>query len=370
VPGGGQSAAWSLRYQYLRTLEALMDAVERAFPGDGATRAGLLRGVNALHSGDLDLAGRCLEEFRSRDGASSRMSEPRQWSGWRSVANVLDDALAIEKAKADGFTRPAARQHEYSGAARYMLLPPYLQLALVQCPPELLPLLAALTIVATGYTRPLGSRSVPACHLLQGALKYLGLQGQVIAASAHVLHDASGVADDIGECQQAPIVRDDGDCDGHAVLWVESSRRLVDPTVLQLQHLHAAAEDNTSFGVPVMVPLPSLDSLLDPVPGTAVMCLRPPLVISWVAQPRWAQAVTPVPGSDLDTGLSYGKLALAHVIFELIQGLRNFRSDMAQVNALYPILADLLDGRSHLPGLLAEPPAAFLRICRSSDASN
>jgi hypothetical protein len=251
-----------------------------------------------------------------------------------------------------------------SAAWGYTRPPPHLQLALAQCPPELLPLLAALAIVATVYTRTLGSRAVPACHLLQGALEYLGLQGQVIAASAHVVHDASGAADDIGDCQRAPIVRDDGDSDGHAVLWVESSRRLIDPTILQLQHLHAAAEDDTSFGVPVMVPLPSLDSLLDPLPGMAVMCLHPPLVISWVAQPRWAQAVTPVPGSDLDTGLRYGKLALAHAVLELIQGLRNFRSDMAQVNVLYPVLADMLDGRSHLPGLLAEPPAAFLRICR------
>ena len=291
------------------------------------------------------------------------------WAGWRSVALVLDDALAIEKARADGFTRPAARRHEYSGVARYMLLPPHLQLALMQCPPELLPLLAVLAIVATGYTRPLGSRSVAACHLLQGALQYLGLQGQVIAASAHVVHDVSGAADNIGECLRAPIVRDDGDSDGHAVLWVESSRRLIDPTVLQLQRLHAAAEDNTSFGVPVMLPLPSLDSLLDPAPGMAVMCLRPPLVISWVAQPRWAQAVTPAPGSDLDTGLGYGKLALAHSILELIQGLRNFCSDLARVNALHPVLADLLDRRRHLPGLFAEPPGAFLRICRSSDAA-
>jgi hypothetical protein len=301
-------------------------------------------------------------ELLSRLLASGRAE---QWAGSRSVANVLDDALAIEKARADGFTRPAARQHEYSGVARFMLLPPHLQLALMQCPPDLLPLLAALAIVATGYTRLLGSRSVAACHLLQGALQYLGLQGQVIAASAHVVHDASGAVDNIGECSQAPIVRDDGASDGHAVLWVESSHRLIDPTVLQLQRLHAAAEDNTSFGVPVMIPLPSLDSLLDPAPGMAIMCLRPPLVISWVAQPRWAQAVTPAPGSDLDTGLSYGKLALAHSILELIQGLRNFRSNLA---VLHPVLADLLDGRSRLPGLPAEPPGAFLRICRS-DAS-
>jgi hypothetical protein len=38
VSGGGQSAVWGLRYQYLRTLEALMDAVDE--PG---------RGVVAVH---------------------------------------------------------------------------------------------------------------------------------------------------------------------------------------------------------------------------------------------------------------------------------------------------------------------------------
>jgi hypothetical protein len=38
MSGGGQSAAWGLRYQYLRTLEALMDAVEEP-----------RRGVAAVH---------------------------------------------------------------------------------------------------------------------------------------------------------------------------------------------------------------------------------------------------------------------------------------------------------------------------------
>lgn len=31
--GGDRSAAWGLRYQYLRTLEALMDALEEPRPG-------------------------------------------------------------------------------------------------------------------------------------------------------------------------------------------------------------------------------------------------------------------------------------------------------------------------------------------------
>src|SRR5438067_3683756 len=33
VVDGGRSAAWGLRYQYLRTLEALMDAVEKPDSG-------------------------------------------------------------------------------------------------------------------------------------------------------------------------------------------------------------------------------------------------------------------------------------------------------------------------------------------------
>jgi hypothetical protein len=33
VSGGGQSAAWCLRYQYLRTIEALMSAVEEPSHG-------------------------------------------------------------------------------------------------------------------------------------------------------------------------------------------------------------------------------------------------------------------------------------------------------------------------------------------------
>jgi hypothetical protein len=104
-----------------------------------------------------------------------------------------------------------------------MLLPPHLQLMLVRCPPELLPLLAALAVLTTGFGRRLGSRSVPVCYLLQGALKYLGLGGEVIAASTHVEHDPDGAVEYIGECRKTPILQEDRDTDGHAVLRVESS---------------------------------------------------------------------------------------------------------------------------------------------------
>jgi hypothetical protein len=150
----------------------------------------------------------------------------------------------------------------------------------------------------------------------------------------------------------------------HVVLWVESLHRLVDPTILQLQHLYAATSDDVSFGLPVVVPLPSLDLLYDPATGMVGGCRRPPLVISWMPQPQWAQTLTPVPGSDLDAGLAYGKLALAHAIVELIRGLRKLRVNMHNLDTDYPVMANLLEGSSHLPGLPDEPPEAFLLLCR------
>lgn len=201
------------------------------------------------------------------------------------------------------------------------------------------------------------------------ALEYLGLRSEVIEASARVEHAPDGAVEHVGECQNVPIVQDDGNTNGHVVLRVESSRRLVDPTILQLQHLYTVAGDNISFGVPVVVPLPSVDSLSNPVSGIAVECYRSPLVISWVPQPRWVQAINPVPGSNLDVGLAYGKLTLAHATLELIRGLQKLGSDMDQMDTDFPVLASLLDGGSHLPGLPSEPPDAFLRVCHSSEAS-
>jgi hypothetical protein len=345
------------------------ELVQRAFPGDGTTRVRLLCGADALHHGDLDVARKCVAEFRVRVGNASRAGESQKWVGWCSIANVLEDALAIEKDRMDGFTRPAARSHEYSGVARYMLLPPHLQLILEQCPFELLPLLSALVVLATGFARSLACRCVPACHLLQGALVHLGLQAEVIAARARIEH-ANGTVEYVGEFRQTPAVRNNGESDGHAVLWVETVHRLVDPTIMQVQQLYTVTEDNVSFGLPVVIPLPSVDLLSDPVTGMTVGCHRPPLMISWVPQPQWTQAVTPIPGSDLDAGLAYGMLAIAHATLELIQRLQGLRPDMVQMGTRYPILSNLLDGRSRLPGAPSEPPGAFLRICRSSDTSN
>ena len=327
--------------------------------------------MNALHRGDLDLARECVTEFRLRHGNAPRESELRQAIAWLRVANVLDDALAIEKDKADGFTRSATTHHEDSGIARYMLLPPDLQLVLLQCPPELLPLYAALAIASTCFTQPLGGNSVLACHLLQGALKHLGLRGKAIAAIAHVEYKATGAVELVGQCAHTPAMRRDGHTDGHAVLWVETLRRLVDPTIMQLQHLHPMTEKNDMcFSGPIVIPLPDPSLLSAPMRGTSYSCKRPPLLISWEPRPRWTQAITPIPGGDLAAGLAYGKLALAHATLELIRGLRKLgiRSDMPRLDTCHPVLASLIDERGQLPASPDAPPEAFLRICRPADA--
>ena len=57
VGDGGRSAAWGLRYQYLRTLEALLDAVEEPHRGVAAVHVeGLPRdGQRAPESIDYEL---------------------------------------------------------------------------------------------------------------------------------------------------------------------------------------------------------------------------------------------------------------------------------------------------------------------------
>ena len=148
------------------------ELVQQCFPKEAAARVWLLRGVDALHSDDLGLAEECVDKFRLQGGNSLPTDEPRR-AEWH-IANVLDDALAIEKDRAGGFTRPAPRPHKYSGIARYMLLPRHLQLLLAQCTPDLLPLLKALAVLTTAFSRPLGGRSVPACHCRPVALVRVG----------------------------------------------------------------------------------------------------------------------------------------------------------------------------------------------------
>lgn len=72
--------------------------------------------------------------------------------------------------------------------------------------------------------------------------------------------------------------------------------------------------------------------------------------------PNWTQALTPVPGSDLDASLEAAKITLAQATLEIIRELHGVRTDLARMRARYPALAALLDGRSQLPPLPAQHP--------------
>jgi hypothetical protein len=65
--------------------------------------------------------------------------------------------------------------------------------------------------------------------------------------------------------------------------------------------------------------------------------------------PQWTQALTPLAGSDLDASLQAGKITLAHATLEIIRALGKIRTDLPRMQARYPTLAALLDGRSQLP---------------------
>jgi len=302
------------------------------------------------------------------DEKAPYVRQPQKQIGWRHIADVLEDALDIEEDRADGFARGLTRQHEYSGVARYTLLPSHWQSALGNCPSDALPLYAALAAMTTSFASSVSNRPVPACQLLQGALKHLGLRSTAIAAIARVEHRGAGVVRHVGECDDTPILHRDGHTNGHVVLWVKTSGRFVDPTIMQL-HLGPMNEGEDVFpGEPVVFPLPGIEVLFMATRGAPIAIQRGPLLISWEPQPQWTKAVTPAPDSDLAIGLDYGKLALAHATLELIQGARalGLRPDDSQQGSYTPTLTSLIDGRAQLPIVADIPSEQFLRMLRAA----
>jgi hypothetical protein len=141
------------------------------------------------------------------------------------------------------------------------------------------------------------------------------------------------------------------------VLWAESFGMLVDPTIVLSRHLQAVAQGDPVLSFPVVLPIPDRETLFGPV--AIASSSRPSLSIMWGLLPQWTQALTPPPGSDLEAGIAYGQLALAHATLQIIQGLDRVRPDLGGLRTLHPQIAAFLDGRSQLPPLPEEPPAAF-----------
>jgi hypothetical protein len=332
------------------------ELIQRSFPEEKAARIRLLCGMNAFNHGELQRARQYVNEFLEKQTSDEGDSSERR--GWRRLANVMADCLAIEQDKTKGIARSSTRWHDDSGVGRFLRLAQEVRDRLTHCEVGLLPLHAALAIVHSELTGTPGARCVPVCHQLQGGLEHLGFGSEVIAASA-MLGDKENITKYIREYLCAPSLRDDGSTNGHAVLWAASFRQLVDPTIVQARQLQAIAEDNPDLSYPVVLPVADRDMLFAGIPIATFS--RALVKIAWFFRPQWIPMLSPVDGSDLDVGLSYGKLALAYAALEVIRSLELVRSDFGRLRDLYPSIAGLLDGSNQLPRLPTDPPPAFAR---------
>ena len=337
------------------------ELVQSAYPGEVAARIRLLCGVNAFHHGDLSLARKYADKFLGKHVVREDQALPAQ--GWGKLARILADSIAIRENKGEGLARSMGRMQDDSGFGPLLLFAQPVQEMLISCTVEMLPLLTALAVIHRELAGTQGACCVPVCWQLHGGLEYLGFGSEVIAASSLVMRDGDNRPEHVGQIDRLPSLRDDGSTDGHAVVWAASFGQLVDPTIVRARYLQAVAQDHPGVSFPVMLPVADRDTLFGP---TAICSSsRPTLTIAWGLMPHWTQALIPSPGSDLDTAIAYGKLALAHTTLEVIRGLNIVRPDTEQLRALYSPLAALLNGTSQLPRLPSEPPAAFIRLrCR------
>jgi len=331
------------------------ELIEGAFSSDIAARIRLLRGGDAFNQGDLDLAKRLTDEFLAEHPQRETGSARRD--GWRIVASTLAGAIAAAMDKAAGFVRPT--QLDGSGVGRLLQMAPEVRHRLLTCPIELLPLYATLAAVSVQFNGPVGPRTVSFCHQIQGCLSHLGFENEVIAAIARVI-PVEGETEYIGEHLRIPRLQADGASDGHAVIWAESFSQLVDPTVTETRLVREASE-RSGISMLAAAPFKSRAQLLS-APGFRIHS-RTGIAIELRLMPQWTRELTPVPGSELATGLSYGQLALAHTVVEIMRGTAELRTDLPRIRSLYPLLADLLAGSALLPQLPEEPPMAFLRLC-------
>jgi hypothetical protein len=341
------------------------ELIERSYPGEKAARIRLLRGIDAFNHGDLVRGQRFADEFIKHCTSYGDLSGQQQ--GWLGIVNLFIDVLAVERGKVTGIIEPLMRVHDRRGLGRLMRLAASVQDMLNHCNVELLPLYTALALVHDELAGPPGKICIPVCHQLLGGLKYLGFDGEVIAASAIVMNIETKDTEDVGEYKRAPRLEDDGSTDGHVVVWLESFRRLVDPTIAQSRTIQTAARLNAGLGLPVVVPVPNREILLSPEsPGPTT--IRAPLLIGWILQPQWTELLTPVQGSDLHAGIAYGQLSLAYAILDVVRGLEHTRSDLQRLRDLYKPIAALLDDHAHLPRLPDEPPTSFFRLRRGVQA--
>jgi tetratricopeptide (TPR) repeat protein len=355
---GGSPLAKSLLTRLLR--DDWVRLIERSFPAEAVSRIRLLSGVNYFNCGDLHLARQRVDEFLGNSALDPEYSPQRE--GWRKFGATFAGILAAEQRRSRDFGTLLSRLRDQDGFGRFLSFPWHVQATLSDCTIEQVPLYAALAILQGILTGPPGHRCVPVCFVLDGCLRYLGFESEVVAASAVLRNPVDGSDEHVGEWRRAPRLSEDGRTDGHAVVWAASLRQLADPTIGQARLMRAAAEVTAGLDRPVVLHIPDPDILN--VSSAICAYSRKPVMIGWFLHPQWTEAISPVQGSHLHMAISYGELALARMTVELLRGLCAIRPDVEQLRMLYPSIGSLLDGSVQLPRLPDEPPAAFPRLLR------
>jgi hypothetical protein len=235
----------------------------------------------------------------------------------------------------------------------------------IQGPVELGPMWAAVAVLHKTLGGKPANTCVPACAMLVGALHYLGFQAEMIAACATVFRqeDTATRFADIGRWDRPPLVRNDATTDGHAVVWAESFRRLIDPTIVQEPSLRRAAAGDETFAMPIVVPLASRELLVGRVPAV----LRTPFLIAYMLFPEWSNAFDPLVTGDHGALLEYGALDLSHAVLDSLGAAAKIR-DLRTLPAIYPRLGALLAGREALPAMPDNPPRGWEELEKKAKA--
>jgi hypothetical protein len=237
------------------------------------------------------------------------------------------------------------------GVSEQILLPGFFSLdSLATAPVSVTPLHAVLTALyqAVG-DRTTGAAVVESGQLVR-ALRWLGLDAELVACCARVFRFSDGTrVADAGVWKRPPVVRADGTTDGHAIVWVESCKRMIDVAVFRHRHVRRAeGGEDLTFGAPVMLSLRGGRAQLlnaAQAPGT----FRGGFKVGWYLYPAWTPRYSDVLARHARQ-VDRGGLALAYVTLDLLVAAGVYR-DLADLARTYPHLGELLSGARRLPEL-------------------
>ncbi len=225
---------------------------------------------------------------------------------------------------------------------------------LLRVPVELVPLYAPMAIIHQTMSGSPANVCYLACYQLVQICELLGFEAEMWVACATVFRPDQGPVKcaDVGVWGRPPQVWDGNVTDGHVVVWAESFKRLIDPTIVQEPALHRAAQEDDILCQPLVLRVPDRETLLSRPTHTFPFG---PFSVSYMFFPHWISALNVLKEGELGEVQEYLALQMAHMTIELIQLLAT-RRDLGALSSLYPKLGALLAGEVALPALPPPPP--------------